>query len=68
MATNLKCPVCGMNKFKKKFNIIKFRGQTEAETLNAVALTCTICGNIMFNANDISKFKGQKVKDYKLTK
>lgn len=65
---DIKCPMCGMNKFKLKVKMVVFKGKTEAENINASALTCSICGNIMFNANPPSKFKGTKSKDSKLTK
>jgi len=57
VAQNLKCPQCGMNKFKKDVKIIKI-----ADDLSAVALICSICGNIMLNANPPNKFKGRQVK------
>jgi len=56
VAQNLKCPQCGMNKFKKEVKTIKI-----ADDLSAVALICSICGNIMLNANPANKFKGRKV-------
>jgi len=51
-----------MNKFKKDVKIIKIAN------INAVAFICSICGNIMLNANQPSKFKGTKVKINNLTK
>jgi len=62
VAHDLKCPQCGMNKFKKEAKMIKIAD------FNAVVFICSICGNIMFNANPPTKFKGRKVKDTKITK
>jgi len=55
MAT-LKCPQCGMNKFKEEAKVITI------VDMKVVVLVCSICGNIMFNANPPSKFKGKRVK------
>jgi len=55
MAT-LKCPQCGMNKFNKEAKVITIMD------MKVVVFICSICGNIMFNANPPTKFKGQRVK------
>jgi len=62
VAQNLKCPQCGMNKFRNEAKVIKI------EDMTVVVLVCSICGNIMFNANPASKFKGRKTKNTTLTK
>ena len=52
----LKCPQCGMNKFKKEAKVMTI------VDMKVVMFVCSICGNIMFNANPPNKFKGKKVK------
>ena len=58
----LKCPQCQMGKFRKTITQIKF------DKLTVVAMVCATCGNVMFNANDITKLQAKKVKGSKLTK
>jgi len=53
----LKCPQCGMNKFKKEAALMTI------VDMKVVVFVCSICGNIMLNANQPSKFKGTKVKN-----
>ena len=52
----LKCPQCGMNKFKKEAALMTI------VDMKVVVFVCSICGNIMLNANPPNKFKGKKVK------
>jgi len=54
-----------MEKFKPPVRV-KFQGKTEAESLNVVAATCTICGNVMLNASNRVTFTKRKTR--KLTK
>lgn len=69
VSQNLKCPQCGLSKFRQQAKQIEFKGKTEAENIKMVILICSTCGNVMFNANPISKFKSSKSDSkYKLTK
>ena len=58
----LKCPQCGMNKFKKEANLMTIMD------MRVVVFVCSICGNIMLNANPPDKFKGKKVKQIEFGK
>jgi len=53
----LKCPQCGMKKFKKEVKEITI------DDMKVVVLVCATCGNIMFNANPPTQFKGKRVKE-----
>jgi len=61
MATTLKCPECGLTKFKKEARVIILKGKDDSDDMEVVALTCSICNNIMLNATPRDKFEGTKV-------